>query len=112
MTLRIPRGHYDRSQQWADYSRHEWVTYEVITDDVMLGPIYLEGLTMCHARIIILRTGTERETLLHETMHAVACELGLDTEQRAKGHEWIYRLSPGLALTLAHNPALIKWLSQ
>lgn len=112
MTLHIPVGHYDRRAEWADYSRDRWATYQVVMDDALLAPD-LDGYTICApARVIVLRSSADRETLLHETFHAIACELGINTEHKMKGHRWIYRFSPGLALVIRRNPPLVRWLSR
>lgn len=56
--------------------------------------------------------GQLRDTLLHEALHAVFAQLGLDDELgQAKEEMVIRRLSPALLALLRRNPQLVSFLT-
>ena len=69
----------------------------------------LNGLTDCDGLEIsvldCLKLETEQDILLHEVLHAVEAQMGLDLEDTI-----IERLATGLLAVLKDNPTLITYL--
>lgn len=69
----------------------------------------LNGLTDCDGLEITvvdnLKLDTEQDILLHEVLHAVEGQMGLDVEDTV-----IERLATGLLAVLKDNPRLITYL--
>ena len=55
-----------------------------------------------------LAPGQQRETLIHELIHAIICSI-LDGDNRTE-HSIVYTTSQGLWHVYVHNPELWAWL--
>lgn len=53
----------------------------------------------------------QRETLLHELLHACHFATGLGAEQKVRGETFVTRTSPVLASLLMRNPAVVAYLT-
>ena len=91
--------------------------YAVSHDDVVLADDNLNMLGMCLGDSLSIFVkgemplSKEQEVLLHETLHGVVDQAGLDFDHRASVCEaFVNRMTPLLLDTLRRNPALLEYL--
>lgn len=58
--------------------------------------------------------GNDQDTLLHEIIHAVAFQMGVDGEinKRAQEEKWVQALATGLLAVMKDNPGTVSYLRQ
>lgn len=94
-------------------------TYSIIVDE----HIWNEGTgasglckpwkTQIHVAKGELNEQQERDTVLHEVMHAIFSEMGLTTDFKEENEEEkiVRCMATGLLAVLRENPALVKYLT-
>lgn len=98
---------------------HRWDVVENADTDKVLDKAGLYAVTDCTQQAIFIQeglsSGNERDTLLHELLHAGTCEDGSihnlywnSTDE--KDHQGIYKISNYLSELLYENPDLVKYL--
>lgn len=98
---------------------HQWGIIENQPTDIFLDKADVYAFTDCTQQAIFVREGmsnaNERDTLLHELLHAGTCDDGKPdnlywNSTSQESHEGIYKISNYLSELLYENPDLVKYL--
>jgi len=105
-------GPFDFSIDWSVQGWSEAMDAQISSMDPDHGRYY--GFTDPRASRIWVNPHAastfQRETLLHEIMHACQAVAALPNDETVKGEEFVTRLSPILLDTLARNAGLVEFL--
>lgn len=97
--------------------------YRVTTDEDAIAHKSVEqqttllGHTDPNALVILLNLGksapgNERDTLLHECLHALFAQTGQATDMQDDEEQFVRRLTPALLDLLRRNPRLVAYLTE
>jgi hypothetical protein len=102
---------YVRGTRWAVF---------VGSEDALLDLLDMYGITDCKKQAIYIRgsltLANQRDSVLHELLHAGTCDTAGDTHnmfynsETAGGHEGIYKIAGFMSTLLHDNPELANYL--